>query len=98
MALEQAKKRFGQDDVIINKHLTKVLNLKEVSSSNHVGELRGLYDKVNLHVRSLEALGVKQGAYAVLLHTALQKQLPKDLVLRYHQLQTPDDVKRPRCL
>lgn len=74
VALELVKERFGQKDLIINEHLTQLLNLKEVPSSNNVGELRGLYDKVNVHVRSLEALGVKQEAYAVLLHTALQKQ------------------------
>lgn len=93
VTVELVKKRFGQEDFIINKHLTKLLKLKELASSNNVWGLRTLYDDVNAHVRNLEALGVKQGEYAVLLHTSLQTLLPKDIVLHYHQLQTPGHAR-----
>ncbi|KAG0424654.1 hypothetical protein HPB47_028115, partial [Ixodes persulcatus] len=49
-----------------------------------------LYDDITINVRSLEALGVKVKEYSVLLHAAVKKRLPDDLVLRYCQQRATD--------
>ncbi|KAG0439996.1 hypothetical protein HPB47_016440 [Ixodes persulcatus] len=54
------------------------------------GHLRRLYDDITINVRSLEALGVKAEEYSVLLHAAVKKRLPDDLVLRYCQQRATD--------
>ncbi|XP_074657117.1 uncharacterized protein LOC141910285 [Tubulanus polymorphus] len=57
-----------------------LLNLDEVSSSNHV-DLRRLYDKIESHVRGLKALGIESDSYGQLLTSVVIKKLPAGLRL-----------------
>ncbi|KAG0419569.1 hypothetical protein HPB47_004012 [Ixodes persulcatus] len=66
-----------------------VLNSVERLQDRDQGHQRRLYDDITINVRSLEALGVKAKEYSVLLHAAVKKRLPDDLVFRYcHQRAT----------
>ena len=75
------KKRFGNKQQIMNKHMDTLLNL-EVVSSHNLKELRHLFDKVETHVRGLKSLGIPPSSYGSLLSSILMSKLPQDLRLR----------------
>ena len=50
------EKRFGNKQVIVNKHIKILLNLKPVTSNHNLRGLRRLYDQIEFHVRALKAL------------------------------------------
>lgn len=66
VSLKLVQKMFGLNDLINDEHLRKCLSLQDAYSSNHVGELGGVYDRVDVHARSLEARGVKHETCAML--------------------------------
>ncbi|XP_042146263.1 uncharacterized protein LOC121835823 [Ixodes scapularis] len=84
-AVELLRKRFGQPSVIVNDHLTHLLNVKPITMSDAANGLRRLYDDVQTRMRSLKSLGVDSDSYGVLLHTVLQRSLPPELILRYNR-------------
>lgn len=84
-AVEILKKQFGDSEVIVQDHLHTLINLKPVSSSSDVAELRKLYDKVQVHCRSMKALGTHPLTYCSMLHEIVLQSLPRDIILRYHQ-------------
>ena len=47
------QKRFGNKQQIISRHMELLLNLEPVTSSNHLRNLRRLYDSIETHIRSL---------------------------------------------
>lgn len=75
-AVDLLKERFGKTDVIVNDHMSHLLNLRSVASHN-VAQLRTLYDNIAVHVRSLESLGISHQSYGVLLLTSIKQKLPK---------------------
>ncbi|KAG0414490.1 hypothetical protein HPB47_008349 [Ixodes persulcatus] len=87
---DQGHLRFGQTQAIIDDHTTRLLNIKNITMSSDVTALRRLYDDITINVHRLEALGVKAEEYSVLLHAAVKKRLPDDLVLRYCQQRATD--------
>ena len=58
-AIEILKKRFGNKQLIINKHMEKLLNIDSISSQHDVKGLRRLCDVIDTNVRSLKSLDVK---------------------------------------
>lgn len=84
-AIEILKKRFGDEQIIVQDHLQGLLDLKPVSSSADVHQLRKLYDKVQVHIRSLKALGTNSTTYCTMLREILLRVLPTDMVLRFHE-------------
>ena len=62
-AVATLKKRFGNSQLIVNKHMEGLLALSTVTSHNDVKSLRRLYDSVEAHVRRLKALGVPAASY-----------------------------------
>ena len=75
------KKRFGNKQVIINRHMEILLNQEPVTSNHNLRGLRNLYDQIESHVRALKALGVMSDAYGTLLSSALMNKLPSELRL-----------------
>jgi len=51
------QRRFGNKQLIINRHMDILLNLNAAKSSNSVKELRQLYGTIESHVRSLRDNG-----------------------------------------
>ena len=66
--------RFGQPHKITNAHMQALLDLPNPSES--VTSLRGFYDCMENHVRSLEALGKTQDSYSDLLVPVILSKLP----------------------
>ena len=57
-AIATLKRRFGNKQLIINRHMDLLLNLDAVTSQHNLKALRHLYDVVEANVRGLRALGV----------------------------------------
>lgn len=80
-AVATLKKRFGNPQLIINRHMEALLNVSGVSSHHDVRGLRRLYDSVEAHVRGLKALKVPAQTYGGLLTSVLVNKLPNELRL-----------------
>ena len=75
------KKRFGNKQQIITKHMDILLSLKPVTSQHKLRELRQLFDLVEAQVRGLKSLGVESTSYGSLLTSVLLQKLPHELRL-----------------
>ncbi|GFV62145.1 uncharacterized protein TNCV_4109481 [Trichonephila clavipes] len=86
-ALDLLKDRFGNKNMLINAHLSNLLNLTPVRNPIDIVGLRNLYDRAETQIRSLEGLGVKGESYSNLLTPILLKQIPSELVLEFNRFQ-----------
>ena len=75
------KRRFGNKQLIITKHMDVLLNIDAVTSPHNLKGLRHLYDVVESQVRGLRSLGVPAESYGSLLSSVLLNKLPQDLRL-----------------
>ena len=66
-AIEILKKRFGNKQMIVSKHMESLLSVEGVGSEQNLRALHRLYDEVESHIRSLKALGVNSDAYGTML-------------------------------
>ncbi|KAL5475335.1 hypothetical protein EMCRGX_G025132 [Ephydatia muelleri] len=80
-AITVLKKRFGNKQQLINKHMEALLSLPAVASVYELRNLRQLYDKVESHVRSLKSIGIAASSYGNLLASILMKKIPSELCL-----------------
>ncbi|KAH6948879.1 hypothetical protein HPB50_026687 [Hyalomma asiaticum] len=67
----------------------RLIDLKPVTSTRNVRELRRLYDDLQVHMRGLKVLGVGEDSYNTMLYPVLLRALPQEMVLNYHRSQ-PD--------
>ena len=65
VAIDILKQRYGNTQVVISAHMDEMLKLPDCSTGK-VRDLRRVYDKINVNVRGLEALGVKSEQYGSL--------------------------------
>ena len=72
-AIEILQKRFGNKQLIINKHMEQLLNVDSVTSPYDVKGLRHLYDVIESNV--------KAESYGSLLSSVLMTKLPSELRL-----------------
>ena len=75
------KKRFGQPQIIINAHMEGLVKVAAVTVDNDLKRLRLLYDRVEAHVRALQALGIHCESYGKLLVPLLMEKLPPNMRL-----------------
>ena len=80
-AIAVLKKRFGNKQQLIAKHMDVLLHIEPVTSSRNIKGLRQLYDKVESQVRCLKSLGVDSASYGTLLTSILTSKIPHDLSL-----------------
>lgn len=80
-AVATLKRRFGNSQLIVNKHMDALLNLPTIHSHHDLKGLRHLYDSVEAHVRGLRALGVTADSYGGLLTSILMNKLPSEIRL-----------------
>ena len=66
-AINILKKRFGNKQQIISRHMDILLNVEAVMSQHNLKGLRHLYDRVESHVHSLKSLGVWNSALVSLV-------------------------------
>lgn len=75
------KERFGDQQLIISKHMEALLGIEAVTSDKNLRGLRHLHDEVESHMRSLEALGTKPESYGAMFAPVLLSKLPPDVRL-----------------
>ena len=80
-AIDLLQKRFGNKQLIINKHMEQLLHVDGVASQNDTKGIRQLYDVIESNVRSLKSLGVSAESYGSLLSSVLMSKLPSELRL-----------------
>ena len=80
-AISTLKKRFGKEQMIVDKHLDALLSVKAVSSHLDTKALRKLSDVIESHVRGLRALGVSSESYGAVLKSILVNKLPSEIRL-----------------
>lgn len=91
-ALAILKKRFGNRQLIVSKHMETLLSVSAVTSDNHLRDLRRLYDQAEANVRSLRALGVEPESYGTMLSSVLLSKLPPELRLIVIREISADDL------
>jgi len=91
-AVEILKKRFGNRQLIISKHMESLLGVNAVTSDSHLRDLRRLYDQAEANIRSLKALGVEPESYGTMLSSVLLNKLPPDIRLIVSRKVSTDDL------
>ena len=90
-AISILKKRFGNKQQIISRHMDILLNVEAVASQHDLKGLRHLYDLIESHVHALKSLGVSSDSYGALLSSVLLSKLPHELRLIVSRKTNDDD-------
>jgi hypothetical protein len=75
--------RYGRKERITFAHIQVLLKMSTRSANGKVSQLSKLYDEVQAHVRSLEALDISGDKYGVFLTPVILSCLPKDVRLEW---------------
>ncbi|XP_020611283.1 uncharacterized protein LOC110049797 [Orbicella faveolata] len=81
LARKILEERYGNKQLIISSHVDNLLKLPVVSSVNDVKDIRQLYDKTEIHIRGLQALGVEAQQYGSFFVPVLLSKVPQELRL-----------------
>ena len=81
VALNLLKERYANPQLIIASHMNKLLKMEKVRTAKSSKELRNFYDRIESHVRSLQAVGVNPGHYGPLLIPIILDRVPDDIKL-----------------
>jgi len=88
-ALEILKDRFGKKQTIIAAHMEELVKLPSCNRDKAV-QIRSVYDKINVNIRALEALGIGQEQYGSLLIPVIMTKLPHNIRLQIARLTKRD--------
>ena len=80
-AIDTLRRRFGNPQLIVNRHMEALLGFVAVTSHFDVKGLRTLHDTVESHIRGLRALGVPTESYGGLLTSVLVGKFPLEIHL-----------------
>ena len=78
-AIKLLKERYGNKQVVISSQMDSLLKLPEATSMGEVKKLRNIYDKLELHVRSLRNVGVSPDTYGSFLAPVVMSKIPEEL-------------------
>ena len=73
--------RYGDQQVLVTAHMSKLLNLDVIGDIGDIKGLRRLYDEVETQVRSLEGLKLDPKQYGPMLTPVLLSKLPAEFQL-----------------
>ena len=82
MATVLLHERYGNKQLIIATHMSKLLKLEKVKNGRSSKEVRDFFDKIEGHVRSLVSVGVHAEHYGPLLIPIVLDRLPDDIKLQ----------------
>ena len=68
--------RYAKPVLSKRAHINKPFKCTLVWDEKHVGKLRALHDKVEMHHRGLEALHVEEDSYATIVVPVLLVKIP----------------------
>lgn len=75
VALGILKSKFGNEQVTIDAHFDSILSL--ASPTAKASDLSSFYDKLEKHIRCLEALGLKEEEFAKTLVPMIRKKIAR---------------------
>ena len=75
------KERYNNKQLIVFSHMTNLLNLPQLTSSDNVNNLRKIYDTIETQVRSLENFDIQSKMYGPLLIPLLLSKVSSKLSL-----------------
>jgi len=90
-AVDLLKRRYGCDSKIIKAHVKELLNLDPIKTTKN-SCLRQLVDKITIHIRALEALGVAKDSYGCFLMQIILCRLPNSLKLNWARKDPEDNL------
>ena len=88
VAVELLKERYGDKQAVVISHYTELINLKQ--APNNPKGLRNMYNEVEKHLRSLQAL--EQDTDQDLFISMITSKLPKDVFI---QLEVQKGARTP---
>ena len=97
-AITSLKRRFGNRQLIVNRHMEILMNLDTVSSHHNLRAVRHLFDVVEANIRGLRGLGVPSESYGGLLSSILMTKLPPELRLCISRELTEDRWELDRMM
>ena len=82
LVVELLKERYGDIQTVVNTHYNELINLK--IAQNTAKGLRGLYDHIEKHLRSLEALeqNIDQDVFVAMITSKIPKEVMIQLELQ----------------
>ena len=75
------KDRFGKPQLLISNYVDAPLKVPSVNSVHETKKLRELFDKIEINIRGLCALGVESQSFGNLLVPIMMKKIPSELRL-----------------
>ena len=81
VAIDIVKDRFGKPHLLISNYMDALLKLPSVNSVHETKTLRELFDKIEINVRGLNALGVESQSFGNLLVPVVMEKIPSELRL-----------------
>ena len=93
IAVDLLHDRYGNKQLIISSHMDSMLNLHRVTVATDGLRIRMVYDKIEMNVHSLQALGVKSEMYGSLLIPVIMDKIPEEfrlIISRKMKLETWD--------
>ena len=79
-AVQILRERFGKTQQSISAHMDEILKIQACMGSKP-SQLRYVFDKISVHVRGLETLGVSSEQYGSMLIPIIMSKLPNDICL-----------------
>jgi hypothetical protein len=83
VALKLLDERYERKEQVIFKHMQGLLNLGTDVKGTQLSQLKDLLDKILIHIRSLEALGIAGGTYGVVLTPVILSRLPPNVRMEW---------------
>lgn len=83
--LNLLKDRYGKKGLLISCFVNKLMEIEQVKFSSNIRWLRSLYNKREISIRNVQAMGVGSENFGHLLIPILLKQLPHNLILELHR-------------
>ena len=91
-AVDLLKKRFGSKNRILKAHVREMLLIEPIKSTKN-GALRTLVDKILVHVRALNSLGLDPETYGAFLMQIILSRLPSQLKTEWARKDVNDDLE-----
>ena len=84
--VECLKKRFAGDNVLIDFYVRNLLQIMHVQLGPHPLKLTQLYDSLCTNLNNLNALGLTNDKYALMLLPLIESSLPKGLLKTWERI------------
>ena len=80
-AVQILKDRFGKKSLVISSHMEALMKVSALSDTDNTKTIRRAYDRIECHIRSLQALGLDSANYGCVLGPVILSHLPDELRL-----------------